>query len=136
MDRRARRDIELALVTAHELIGATSAAATSVVELSNPVDDASEPATTASPPAPPPMHLVHPETNTFSVALTEVPADRNISIIKTIRTQLPGLSRVDAKSMIEELPSLIVQGVSRARADAIRQELESAGATAEVRGAL
>lgn len=67
----------------------------------------------------------------FSVILKEVGANK-ISVIRTVR-ELTTLGLKEAKDFVESAPQTIKEGVSKEEATAVKQKLEAAGATVEVK---
>jgi len=70
------------------------------------------------------------EQTEFSVTLTEYPADKKVGVIKVVR-ELTGLGLKEAKDLVEGVPALVKEGVSKADADGIKKKLEEAGAKVE-----
>jgi len=58
--------------------------------------------------------------------------DQKISVIKAVR-DISGLGLADAKKLVESAPIFVKQSVSKEEAEQIRQKLETAGATVEVK---
>ena len=58
--------------------------------------------------------------------------DKKINVIKEIRA-LTGLGLKEAKDAAEQTPSTIKEGISKADAEAIKAQLEAAGAKVEVK---
>ncbi len=71
------------------------------------------------------------EKTEFDVVLTAV-GDKKIQVIKVVRA-ITGLGLKEAKSMVDEVPSKIKEGVSKDEAEDIKKQLEEAGATVEVK---
>ena len=67
----------------------------------------------------------------FSVVLT-VAGDKKINVIKEVRA-ITGLGLKEAKDLVEEAPKVVKDGVSKDEADKIKAQLESAGATVEIK---
>lgn len=67
------------------------------------------------------------EKTDFDVELTEVGGSK-IGVIKAVKTAL-GLGLGDAKTMVEGAPVVIKAGVSKDDAEALKAEVEAAGAT-------
>jgi large subunit ribosomal protein L7/L12 len=65
---------------------------------------------------------------TFDVVLVEA-GDHKIEVIKEIRNFL-GLGLMEAKTLVNDAPSIVKENVSRADAEVIEAALESVGATA------
>jgi large subunit ribosomal protein L7/L12 len=72
------------------------------------------------------------EQTEFSVTLKEYPADKKVTVIKVIR-EITGLGLKEAKDLVEGVPSLVKEGVSKADTDAMKKKLEEAGAKVEVK---
>jgi len=71
------------------------------------------------------------EKTEFSVILKEVGANK-ISVIRAVR-ELTTLGLKEAKDFVESAPQTIKEGVSKEEATAVKQKLEAAGATVEVK---
>lgn len=61
--------------------------------------------------------------------------DQKISVIRAVR-EITGLGLADAKRLVDSAPIFVKQGVAKEEAEQIRQKLETAGATVEVKGTL
>ena len=70
------------------------------------------------------------EQTEFAVTLKEYPADKKVTVIKVIR-EITGLGLKEAKDLVEGVPSVVKEAVSKADAEAIKKKLADAGATAE-----
>jgi len=79
----------------------------------------------AAAPAPPE------EKTEFTVILKEVGANK-ISVIRAVR-ELTTLGLKEAKDFVESAPHPIKEGVSKEEATAVKQKLEAAGATVEIK---
>ena len=66
-----------------------------------------------------------------SVFLKEVGASK-VGVIKVVR-ELTGLGLVEAKKLVDNLPSAIKENVSEEVAKEVKEKLEAAGATVEVK---
>ncbi len=71
------------------------------------------------------------EQSAFNVMLTEA-GDKKIQVIKVVRAAT-GLGLKEAKALVDEAPKPIKEGVDREEADKLKQELEEAGASVEVK---
>ncbi len=69
----------------------------------------------------------------FDVILVSVPADKKIAAIKAVREIKAGLGLADAKALVEGAPKPVVEGGTKADADAAKKKLEEAGAKVEVK---
>jgi large subunit ribosomal protein L7/L12 len=70
---------------------------------------------------------------TFDVVLVSAPADKKIAVIKAVREVKAGLGLAEAKALVEGAPKPLLDGVSKAEADAAKKKLEEAGAKVEVK---
>jgi large subunit ribosomal protein L7/L12 len=71
------------------------------------------------------------EQSAFDVMLTGA-GDKKIQVIKVVRAAT-GLGLKEAKALVDEAPKPIKEGVDREEADKLKQELEEAGASVEVK---
>jgi len=71
------------------------------------------------------------EQTEFDVILTGF-GENKVAVIKAVRT-LTGLGLKEAKDAVEGAPTTVKEGVNKAEAEAAKKELESAGATAEIK---
>jgi large subunit ribosomal protein L7/L12 len=71
------------------------------------------------------------EQSTFDVLLAAA-GDKKIQVIKVVRAAT-GLGLKEAKALVDEAPKPIKEGVDREEADKLKQELEEAGGTVEVK---
>jgi large subunit ribosomal protein L7/L12 len=69
----------------------------------------------------------------FDVILASAPADKKIAVIKAVREIKAGLGLAEAKKMVEEAPKPILEGATKADADAAKKKLEDAGAKVELK---
>ena len=71
------------------------------------------------------------EQTAFTVTLTAA-GDKKIQVIKVVRA-VTGLGLKEAKALVDEAPKPIKEGIDREEADKLKQELEEAGATVELK---
>ncbi|GGO75274.1 50S ribosomal protein L7/L12 [Bowmanella pacifica] len=71
------------------------------------------------------------EKTEFDVVLAEVGGNK-VAVIKAVRGAT-GLGLKEAKDMVEAAPKAIKEGVSKEEAEALKKELEEAGAKVEVK---
>ena len=71
------------------------------------------------------------EQTAFDVVLTAA-GDKKIQVIKVVRAAT-GLGLKEAKALVDEAPKPIKEGVDKEEADKLKQELEEAGATVEIK---
>lgn len=68
------------------------------------------------------------EKTEFDVIIQDVPTAKRITVIKIVRS-LTSLGLKEAKDLIESLPKVISEGVSKEKAEEAKKLLEEAGAT-------
>jgi large subunit ribosomal protein L7/L12 len=71
------------------------------------------------------------ESTTVDVVLTAA-GDKKIQVIKVVRTAT-GLGLKEAKALVDEAPKPIKEGIERDEADKLKQELEEAGGSVELK---
>lgn len=71
------------------------------------------------------------EQTEFTVVLTGA-GDKKVEVIKVVRA-VTGLGLKEAKDMVDGAPKAIKEGVSKADAEALKKQLEDAGAKVEVK---
>ena len=71
------------------------------------------------------------EKTTFDVILEDIPSDKRVPVLKTIRN-LTSLDLKEAKESITSLPTAILKGVSKEDAEAAKQQLEETGSTVKL----
>ncbi len=71
------------------------------------------------------------EPTEFNVILKEVDAKKKIACIKAVRA-ITGLGLKEAKTMVEEGGATVKEAVSKEDAEALKKQLEEAGATVEL----
>ena len=67
-----------------------------------------------------------------NVILASVPADKKIAVLKEVRG-ITGLGLKEAKDLVDGAPKAIKEGVKKEEAEAIKKQLEAAGATVEIK---
>jgi large subunit ribosomal protein L7/L12 len=67
------------------------------------------------------------EKTEFDVVIESVQAAKRLNVIKVIRT-ITSLGLKEAKDLIESLPKVVLQGVSKEKAEETKKLLEEAGA--------
>ena len=72
------------------------------------------------------------EASEVNVILASVPADKKIAVLKEVRT-ITGLGLKEAKDLVDAAPKPVKEGVKKEEADAIKKQLEAAGATVEIK---
>lgn len=71
------------------------------------------------------------EKDEFDVILSGS-GEKKVNVIKVVRA-LTGLGLKEAKALVDEAPSSIKEGVSKAEAEDFKKQLEEAGATVELK---
>lgn len=71
------------------------------------------------------------EQTEFTVVLTDAGA-KKINAIKVVRA-ITGLGLKEAKSAVEEVPSVLKEGVSKEEAEELKKQIEEAGASCELK---
>ncbi|MDP5137828.1 50S ribosomal protein L7/L12 [Rheinheimera baltica] len=71
------------------------------------------------------------EQTEFNVVLAGIGANK-VAVIKAVRGAT-GLGLKEAKDLVESAPAAIKEGVSKAEAEALKKDLEEAGASVEVK---
>jgi large subunit ribosomal protein L7/L12 len=69
--------------------------------------------------------------STVDVVLTGA-GDKKIQVIKVVRAAT-GLGLKEAKALVDEAPKPVKEGIEKEEADKLKQELEEAGASVEVK---
>ncbi|MBW1667759.1 MAG: 50S ribosomal protein L7/L12 [Deltaproteobacteria bacterium] len=72
-----------------------------------------------------------PEKTEFDVVLTAV-GDKKIQVIKEIRA-ITGLGLKEAKALVDGVPAKVKEGIPSEEAEAIKTQLEGAGASVEIK---
>ena len=71
------------------------------------------------------------EKDSFTVVLAAA-GDKKINVIKEVRT-ITGLGLKEAKDLVEGVPKDVKEGASKDEANEIKEKLEAAGATVELK---
>ena len=72
------------------------------------------------------------EKTEFDVIIQEVPTAKRITVIKVVRS-LTSLGLKEAKDLIESVPKVICEAVSKEKADEAKKLLEEAGAVVTIK---
>ena len=72
------------------------------------------------------------EKTDFDVVLTGFDAAQKIKVIKVVR-ELTGLGLAEAKGFVESAPKAVKEGISKDDAEALKKQLEEAGAKVEIK---
>ena len=68
----------------------------------------------------------------FDITLTEVPADKKIAILKIVRN-VTGLGLKESKEIVDNVPKVLKEGITKVEIETIKKELEAAGAKVTVK---
>jgi large subunit ribosomal protein L7/L12 len=71
------------------------------------------------------------EQTEFNVVLTDV-GDQKIQVIKVVRV-ITGLGLKEAKALVDGVPGVVKEGVSKEEAQGIKAQLEESGAKVEIK---
>ena len=71
------------------------------------------------------------EKTEFDVVMSSY-GENKVNVIKVVRA-VTGLGLKEAKDLVESAPSSVKEGISKDEADALKKQLEDAGATVEVK---
>ena len=72
------------------------------------------------------------EASEVNVILASVPADKKIAVLKEVRA-ITGLGLKEAKDLVDGAPKAIKEGIKKEEAEAIKKQLEEAGAVIEIK---
>jgi large subunit ribosomal protein L7/L12 len=75
--------------------------------------------------------LAEEESSTVDVVITGA-GDKKIQVIKVVRAAT-GLGLKEAKALVDEAPKPVKEGIERDEAEKLKQELEEAGASVELK---
>ena len=71
------------------------------------------------------------EKTAFSITLVEIPLDKKISILKVVRN-ITGLGLKESKDIIDNLPKVLKENITKEESDKIKIEFESFGAKVKI----
>ena len=71
------------------------------------------------------------EKTEFDVMLTAI-GDKKIQVIKVVRS-ITGLGLKEAKALVDGVPGAVKEGITKEEAEGIKNQLEEAGATIEIK---
>jgi large subunit ribosomal protein L7/L12 len=66
------------------------------------------------------------EKTQFDIILNEVPADKKIAILKIVRN-ITGLGLKESKDIVDNVPKVLKEAVSKEESETIKKEIETAG---------
>lgn len=89
-------------------------------------------AQSSAPPPPPPAEEKPPEKTSFVVKLISFDDAAKFKVLKEIRALKPGMQLMESKALIEKLPSVLKEDVSKEEGDKWIEKLKAAGAVVEL----
>ncbi|MFC1926265.1 50S ribosomal protein L7/L12 [Chloroflexota bacterium] len=92
---------------------------------------AAAPVAVAAAPAAAAAEVAEEEQTEFNVILKDIGASK-IGVIKAVR-EITALGLKEAKELVESAPKSVKEGIPKAEAAAVKEKLEAAGATAEIK---
>ena len=66
------------------------------------------------------------EKTAFEITLSEVPADKKIAVLKIVRS-VTGLGLKESKDIVDNVPKILKDGVTKEESEKIKKEVEEAG---------
>lgn len=72
------------------------------------------------------------EKTSFDVILTEVASDKKITVLKAVRN-ITGLGLKESKEIVDGVPKLLKESISKEESEAIKKEMEAAGAKVSIK---
>ena len=107
-----------------------------LVELKNKIEEewgitAAAPVAAAAPAVRAAARRAAEEKSSFDVVLTSAGAGK-IGVIKVVRA-VTGLGLKEAKDLVDSAPAAVKEGVNQEEADAVKAQLEEAGASVELK---
>lgn len=72
------------------------------------------------------------EKTSFDISIESVPTTKRITVIKVVRS-LTSLGLKEAKDIIESVPKIILEGLSKEKAEEAKKLLEDAGAVISIK---
>jgi large subunit ribosomal protein L7/L12 len=66
------------------------------------------------------------EKSSFDLILTDVPTDKKIAVLKIVRT-LTGLGLKESKDIVDNVPKVIKEGLTKEDSEKFKKEFEEAG---------
>ena len=72
------------------------------------------------------------EKSSFDVVLKAAGANK-LKVIKLVKKELTGLGLKDAKALVDNAPGVVKEGLAKADAEGLKQQLEAEGAEVELK---
>jgi large subunit ribosomal protein L7/L12 len=76
-------------------------------------------------------HEIVEEKTAFDVFLVEIPSDNKLSVLKLVRT-ITSLGLKESKEIVDNIPKLIKEGVTKEESESIKKDLEAVGAKVKI----
>lgn len=67
------------------------------------------------------------EKTSFDIFLSDVPKEKKIAVLKIIRN-VTGLGLKESKDIVDNVPKLVKEGITKEESETIKKDLETAGA--------
>jgi large subunit ribosomal protein L7/L12 len=71
------------------------------------------------------------EKTSFSISLIEIPLDKKIAVLKLVRT-ITGLGLKESKDIVDNIPKILKENITKDEVDKIKTELETLGAKVQI----
>lgn len=68
----------------------------------------------------------------FSITLVSFPPDKKMTLVKLVR-ELLGLGLLESKTLVESVPKILKEGISKEDADNLKTKLTEAGGIVEIK---
>lgn len=68
----------------------------------------------------------------FNLSLIEIPIDKKIPVLKIVRSAT-GLGLKESKEIVDNVPKIIKEGITKEAAEALKSEFENVGAKVEIK---
>jgi large subunit ribosomal protein L7/L12 len=78
-----------------------------------------------------PVEVVEEKTS-FDIFLAEVPADKKIAVLKIVRS-VTGFGLKESKDIVDNVPKILKEGITKEESETIKKELETAGAKVTIK---
>jgi large subunit ribosomal protein L7/L12 len=76
-------------------------------------------------------HEIVEEKTAFDVFLVEIPSDNKLSVLKLVRT-ITSLGLKESKEIVDNIPKLIKEGITKEESESIKKDLEAVGAKVKI----
>jgi len=86
----------------------------------------------AAAPAPPPEEPKKPEKVSFKLVLTAVDTEAKVKVLKEVRVIKPGMKLLESKELVDKLPSILKEDVTKEEGETWVKKFKEAGGVAEL----